>query len=127
MPTEKEILAGSRVTVESLIFLEARPCAGESDEEIVAGAWDFPAINRRYAQHRKVHNERPAGAIRDATDAAAFRNWADAERLAWLAAVTPDPLLPAALLPADYPGRNIWRERINILRLAAEQMRAFVP
>src|SRR6185503_18936296 len=54
MEAEKEILTGSRVTVESLILLEARPCAGESDQEIVAGAWDFPAINRGYELHRKV-------------------------------------------------------------------------
>ena len=43
------MLSGHRVNVESLILLEARPYAGETDEEIVAGAWDFAEINRRYA------------------------------------------------------------------------------
>ena len=47
--------------MESLILLEARPCAGESDAEIVAGAWDFERINR-YARHLKVLAERPGGA-----------------------------------------------------------------
>jgi DNA-binding transcriptional regulator PaaX len=32
---ERQILAGEKVNVESLILLETRPCAGESDEQIV--------------------------------------------------------------------------------------------
>src|SRR5207248_7005732 len=35
---ERELMAGGITNVESLILLEAHPCAGESDEEIVAGA-----------------------------------------------------------------------------------------
>jgi DNA-binding HxlR family transcriptional regulator len=38
MRGEREILAGGEINVESLLLLEARPCAGERDEEIVAGA-----------------------------------------------------------------------------------------
>ena len=46
---EMASLVSSRASVESLVLLEARPCAGETDEEIVAGAWDFDAINRARA------------------------------------------------------------------------------
>jgi phenylacetic acid degradation operon negative regulatory protein len=35
---ERQILGGGKINVESLLLLEARPCAGESDAEIVAGA-----------------------------------------------------------------------------------------
>jgi DNA-binding transcriptional regulator PaaX len=38
---EREILAGGKINVESLILLEARSCAGESGTEMVAGAWDL--------------------------------------------------------------------------------------
>jgi len=48
---EREILTGGKINVESLLLLEARPCSGESDAEIVAGAWDFRVINRHYARH----------------------------------------------------------------------------
>jgi DNA-binding transcriptional regulator PaaX len=60
---EREILGGGKINVESLILLEARPCAGESDAEIVAGAWDFERINRRYARYLKVLAGRPGGAL----------------------------------------------------------------
>jgi phenylacetic acid degradation operon negative regulatory protein len=43
---EREVLATGPVDVESLILLEARPCAGESNADIVAGAWDSDAINK---------------------------------------------------------------------------------
>jgi len=60
---ERQILGGGKINVESLLLLEARPCAGESDAEIVAGAWDFERINRRYARHLKVLAARPGGAL----------------------------------------------------------------
>jgi hypothetical protein len=50
---------GGRIDVESLLLLEARSCAGESDGEIVAGAWDFGRINQRYARHLKLLKARP--------------------------------------------------------------------
>src|SRR5664280_1256072 len=56
---ERQVLVGGKINVESLILLEVRPCAGESNAEIVAGAWDFERINRRYAWHLKILAERP--------------------------------------------------------------------
>jgi hypothetical protein len=40
-----------------------RPCEGGNFGEIVAGAWDFERINRRYARHLKILGERPGGAL----------------------------------------------------------------
>jgi phenylacetic acid degradation operon negative regulatory protein len=122
---EKDILAGSKADVESLLLLEARPSAGETDEEIVAGAWDFPEINRRYARHLQVLAEWPDGALREPAAAQSFRKWAARERAAWLAAVAEDPLLPEVLLPQDYLGRKAWQSRIKVLHRAAQQMRHF--
>src|SRR5438552_12949318 len=91
---ERQILGGGKINVESLILLEARPCAGETDGEIVAGAWDFGRINRRYARHLEILDERPGETLVNETAARALLRWAALEREAWLDAVTNDPLLP---------------------------------
>ncbi len=122
---EREILAGGKINVESLVLLEARPCAGESDAEIVVGAWDFERINRRYARHLKVLAERPGGALGNDAKAKTLLRWAAAEREAWLDAVTPDPLLPGRILPSDYLGQQAWRRRVEVLREAGRQLRSF--
>jgi DNA-binding transcriptional regulator PaaX len=111
--------------VEQLIFLEARPLAGETDEEIVTGAWDFGEINERYAKCLHVLEARPGDPLRSAVAAQAFRKWATQERAAWLDAVTEDPLLPERLLPRDYLGRKVWKSRLSVMRQAAAQLRSF--
>ncbi|MBI3852026.1 MAG: hypothetical protein HY298_17345 [Verrucomicrobia bacterium] len=122
---ERRILVGGKINVESLLLLEARPCAGESDAEIVAGAWDFERINRRYARHLKILDERPGGALRNDAAAKALLRWAAAEREAWLNAVTNDPLLPERILPSDYQGQSAWRRRVEVFREAGRQLRTF--
>jgi phenylacetic acid degradation operon negative regulatory protein len=122
---ERDILAGSHVDVESLIVLEARPGAGESDKEIVNGAWDFPEINRRYAAFLNVLKGRPEGPLRDQPAAQRFRKWAGQERAAWITAVTADPLLPEGLLPPDYLGRKAWQARVRVVEQVSEQLRSF--
>jgi phenylacetic acid degradation operon negative regulatory protein len=122
---ERGILAGAKVNVESLLLLEARPCAGESDAEIVAGAWDFEEINRRYARYLRTLGERPTRPLRDTAAAKSLQRWAIEERLAWLAAVTTDPLLPERLLPPDYLGRRAWQRRKTVLREASRQLQTF--
>jgi phenylacetic acid degradation operon negative regulatory protein len=122
---EKTALAGTEVNVESLILLEARPGAGETDQEIVAGAWDFERINRLYAQHGKVLAARPAQALADEAAARGFRKWLLAERQAWLAVVAEDPLLPASLLPPGYAGREAWLRRKKAMTSASAQLCRF--
>jgi phenylacetic acid degradation operon negative regulatory protein len=122
---EKLILAGGKVNVESLIFLDARPCAGKSDREVVNGAWDFTRINQRYSRHLKILTELPREALRNETAAKALLGWAATERKAWLEAVTNDPLLPEKLLPSDYLGQKSWRQRTKVLREAYRQLQTF--
>jgi phenylacetic acid degradation operon negative regulatory protein len=124
---EREILAGGQINVESLLLLEARPAAGESDAEIVDGAWDFAQINRRYARHLEVLDRCPAGELADAGAAKALRRWATDEREAWLTAVQSDPLLPERLLPAEYLGRRAWERRKTVLGRTGERLRTFAP
>ena len=122
---ERQILGAGKIDVESLLLLEARPCAGESDAEIVAGAWDFERINRRYARHMGILGKRPGGALENNAAAQALLRWATEEREAWLDAVTSDPLLPECLLPPDYAGQQAWRRRIEVLQAAGKQLRSF--
>jgi phenylacetic acid degradation operon negative regulatory protein len=122
---EREILGREGINVESLILLDARPCAGETDEQIVAGAWDFERINNRYADHLKVLKHRPTGSLRSEAAAIALQRWAANEHEAWLNAVTKDPLLPENILPSDYLGKRAWQRRKEVLQQAGHQIGSF--
>ena len=122
---EREILTGGKINVESLLLLEARPCSGESDAEIAAGAWDFGNINNHYARHLKLLEQRPDGLLRNNAAAKALQRWAADERVAWHAAMEIDPLLPKRLLPLDYLGCRAWQRRIETLRQAGQQLQTF--
>ena len=111
---QQALLAGSPVDVESLIFLEARPCSGETDVEIARGAWDFAAINACYARYRKVLASCPRHRLGSKVNTTVQRRWVQQERQAWLKAVEIDPLLPSCLLPPEYAGRVAWRERMLV-------------
>jgi phenylacetic acid degradation operon negative regulatory protein len=122
---EREILASENVNVESLILLDARPCAGESDEQIVTGAWDFERINNRYTDHLSVLKRRPTGSLRTEATATALQRWAAIEHEAWLNAVTKDPLLPERILPGGYLGKRAWQRRKEVLQQAGRQIGSF--
>ena len=104
----------------------SRPSAGETDEEIVAGAWDFAVINRLYAEYLGLVAECPHRPIRGEKDAKIIRAWAGRERLAWLEAVSKDPLLPERLLPPNYLGREAWNARKKMMRAVAGFIRSSV-
>ena len=126
MRGEREVLAGGDINVESLLLLEARPCAGESDAQIVAGAWDFAAINQHYARHLKLLEQRPETALNNRAAAKALQRWASEERSAWQAAMETDPLLPKCLLPPGYLGCRAWQKRVQVLRHAGRQLQTFI-
>ena len=111
--------------MESLILLDARPCAGETDEQIVMGAWEFERINNRYTHHLNVLKRRPSGSLRSEALAIALQRWAAVEHEAWLNAVTKDPLLPQQILPSGYLGKRAWQRRKEVLQQAARQIDSF--
>lgn len=122
---EKEALSGVAPDVGSLILLEARPAAGESDEDIVRGAWDFGEINRRYAQVLTVLEKRPKELLHAPGAARRLRDWAARERTAWLHALKADPLLPRKLWPRGYNGERAWKKRKGELLAAGRSIAAF--
>ena len=125
LEAERRILGGGKINVKSLILMEARPCSGESDLEIVAAAWDFKSINHRYTRHLKILGARPGGGLVTEAAAKTLRCWATAEREAWLDAVMHDPLLPERLLPPEYLGQRVWRLRIKMFQEAGRQLATF--
>ncbi len=115
-------LAGLRQTIssltadpEALLFIEGRPCAGERDAAIVAGAWNFARINEAHRKYLRIHDAIPA----PADSSQQWRLWLAAEREAWQEAAAIDPFLPERLLPSDYLGRKAVRARRKALRTLA--------
>jgi len=122
---ERDALASGPVDVELLILLEVRPCAGESDAQIVAGGWDFDAINAGYEHHAEVLSSLPKQPPIDEAGAGRLYRWFRDERLAWNAAISLDPMLPQRLHPAGYRGPKAWKRRLEIMADAGRQMRSF--
>lgn len=107
----KATIGTAHVDVESLSIMEARPCGGETDAQLVVGAWDLDWVNKGYKGHRKVLDQTPGpGSSRQAR-----LRWLETEWRAWQTAVHRDPLLPAVLLPSDYQGCEALRRRNAIL------------
>jgi phenylacetic acid degradation operon negative regulatory protein len=126
LTNEREAMGDSRAEVESLILLDARPCAGESNEQIVAGAWDFEQINKSYEEYILVLERFPRSRVSDESAATKLHRWFCDERLAWNEVMQQDPLLPKCLHPTGYRGIEIWQKRIEIMAEAGRKMRSFV-
>lgn len=128
-PVEEEQLrlAEERHSVKSLLILNARPWAGATDAQIVAGAWNFASINARYEKHGVTLARRPRGKLATTSAAEVFRMWLREERSLWTDAIRADPLLPECLWPPQYSGASAWRNRARVMAQAAAQMRGFVP
>ena len=108
----KAAVGEAAIDVETLSFMEARPCGGEANADLVQGAWDFERINRGYNLYLEVLAAAPLRTGRGK----AWRNWFEVEWRAWARAVQADPLLPEELLPAKYRGKEAWRRREERLR-----------
>jgi phenylacetic acid degradation operon negative regulatory protein len=125
LPQQLKRLRGEKADVQSLLVLDARPCAGETDAQIVAGAWDFDRINRLYRQHLKILNQKPVAKLNNENRRHALRQWAEDERMAWNKAILADPLLPTRLLPPGYLGQRAWQRRVEVLGKAKRDLLTF--
>ncbi len=107
----RQLLRGTKVDVESLLFLEADPCGGESNVDIAAGAWDFPGINEAYTRYLAVLKEPRRPETRGDSARRSLQAWIRNEQSAWLEAIELDPLLPKCLCPSGYLGPKAWDAR----------------
>ncbi len=122
---ERSILEKGKIHAESFTVLEGRPAAGESDMDLVEGAWDFEEINKRYRCFEEVLREVPKLKLLDESAAVDLRDWWRREREAWIDAVSIDPLLPRALWPEGYRGEIAWQARVKCLGRAARKAMDF--
>lgn len=106
--------------VRSLICLEGVPCGGESDRDIVLGAWNWDLIHARYEDYHQVLRSFPEDQEGSAPRRDRLLEWAGRERLAWKAAVDADPFLPEELLPREYAGKKAWHARVERLACAGK-------
>ena len=121
LETVRQLLGGTKVEVEQLTLFEGRPCGGESDKDLVAGAWDFEKINQRYGAWNRVADSAPKP-VAGLFEPAKLRCWAARERAAWQAIVACDPFLPEPLLPEAYPGRLAWERRARLLNALGQAL-----
>ncbi len=107
----RRLVEGVPADPEGFLLFEGRPASGEPDAGIVAGAWDFAAINAAYEQHLAIVRTAPRQMPRTDADRDRLHNWARREHAAWKKAAALDPLLPLALQPTGYLGRSAWSAR----------------
>ncbi|MBL9168893.1 MAG: hypothetical protein JNN07_14230 [Verrucomicrobiales bacterium] len=124
---DRTILKLTEADVESLVLLEATPIAGESNSDIVSGAWNFSLINQRYESHGNILAQKPTIADREPTSAGRLLEWARQELAAWEAVMEVDPLLPRVLLPADYRGMEAWGKRKQVMGEVGALLRELPP
>lgn len=109
---------GMAIDPENFLLIEGRPASGESDADLVAGAWNFAEINRRYERYLDILRSAPKPGCDEGNPRPRIREWLHRERAAWRQALALDPLLPGSLLPKDYRGRVAWnaqREEVPAL------------
>jgi phenylacetic acid degradation operon negative regulatory protein len=112
-------LKSLKLTPESLTVIEGRPTGSDTDADLVRSAWDFERINGYYQDVLDL-GRRGLELGEDRKESAAKRRqWLAAERQAWLQAMRVDPLLPEALLPLGYLGREAWKQRQAVFRRLA--------
>lgn len=102
------MLRQTQVQADAFLVIEGQPAAGESDAEIVDGAWDFERINQGYERYLALVTIPPTARSR-------WIEWARREDAAWKSAVRRDPLLPLSLNPPGYRGREAFLRRKEIL------------
>jgi len=109
--------------VGSLLLFEGQTGASEPDAALVCRAWDFSALNKRYAAHERWLKRCPAPARGDGGRSPALLGWTVQEFHAWRTALRGDPLLPRALQPPGYLGEKAWAARRTVYQRLAAALR----
>lgn len=110
-----------KLTPEAFLVIEGHPTGSDTDLDLVRSAWDFVAINRRYERVCKLADRGTKLARARAVAPIEVHRWLAEDYAAWLEAVSADPLLPGPLLPADYLGREAWKQRNRALSALARR------
>ena len=119
----EKLISGNDLDCTHLLLLRADSKGTKTDTRMVAGAWDFDEINQRYTNLKIVLEHFPDVARRGTREALA--DWTAEESKATRHALQIDPLLPAELLPKNYLGRKVWKQRARTIAAAAKLARRF--
>ncbi len=109
----RERLKSLKVDAGTLLFFEGLACGGERNCDIVERAWDFAEIQRCYRRHGDHLKTLAAVGKRGSLESLA--GWMAEERARWMACMAVDPLLPEALHPSNYKGREARERRAGTL------------
>ena len=115
-----EALRGELADCGVLTIFEGHSCAGESQDDLVASAWDFKAVNDAYAAWQ-AHADGFSGLGAKPKTGDVLR-WGERERLLWRDCMATDPLLPRELWLPDYAGEKAWKRRLQMLSKAARAL-----
>jgi len=113
--TIKDALATEKVDVSSLVIFDGTPGTGEEDSEIVKASWNFDRIGKLYKSWQQHAASLESPTAWERMSPFARNDWLREERDIWGSIIREDPFLPVALLPEDYPGRDVWEERRTLL------------
>lgn len=94
----------------SLSLMECHPLPGNSNSDLVKGAWDFPEINAGYEAYIQHLIQFRGNQVTTNAD-----RFIAEEKLLWETALKYDPLLPKQLIPNGYLGEKAWCLRKNKL------------
>lgn len=101
---------------EALMVFEGNLVGSPPPAAVAALAWDFAAINAGYRRYVEVTHQ-ALQQLRNKREPLMERVRAilRTDRKLWLEAVGRDPLLPRAMLPADYGGEEAWKVRGRLM------------
>ena len=116
-PEIEKLIASDDPDCTHLLLLLADSKGPKVDAKMVKGAWDFEAINSAYLKLQETLERFPQVARDKSRESLA--EWTAKENAISRAILRIDPLLPSELLPKEYVGKKIWKNRRKILAEAA--------
>lgn len=95
-------IAAMRIRPSDISFFQGKSFGRSSDVGFVSEAWNFAAINERYATYLDFLGR---------SEPELSQKWLETESSIWLAAFDRDPFLPNSLLPNPYLGKSAYAGR----------------
>jgi phenylacetic acid degradation operon negative regulatory protein len=114
-PLFDDLVEGAAVRDYGNLF-EARTVLGQPSREIVQQAWDFEGLDRVQRWYCDVYADNLRRLLEGTPSRTVLEHLAREEMNAYAAVMQDDPLLPHALLPTDYMGREVYRLHLDIVK-----------
>jgi len=113
-PEYDDLVKATGVDRYSFLF-ESRTVLGRDPRDVVTTAWDLSRLQEIHEWYLAA-GKRILGTIRlDKLGRPALENLAREEMTAYVTAMQEDPLLPGALMPAGYRGRDVWEVHKDVV------------